>query len=114
MHWGSESPVAKEEGRIVETSSGLELGTENPLFVIDYTGGETIPNVMSDPDAVEIRAETSQGHIVSVSGNLVEATGNYRAYVQFDPEGEDLSELRVTLHINDEQWGETWLYRWTR
>ena len=114
MYWGSESPVARDEGSIVETSSGLELGTENPLFVIDYTGGETIPNVMSDPNAVEIRAETSQGHIVSVSGNLVEATGNYRAYVQFDPEGEDLSELRVTLHINDEQWGETWLYRWTR
>ena len=44
----------------------------------------------------------------------MEATGHYRAYVKLDPEGAELAELRVTLESAGRQWGETWLYRWTR
>lgn len=114
MHWGAGVPSGPAPGRVVETAAGAVPGTGERLFVIDYSDGRQIPQVTSDPDAVRIRATTSGGRITDISGTLVEATGNYRAYVKLDPEDVDLAELRVTLHAGGRQWGETWLYRWTR
>jgi glucans biosynthesis protein len=57
---------------------------------------------------------SSAGEITDVSATLVEATGNYRVYVKLDPGAADLAELRVALEVDGRQWGETWLYRWTR
>lgn len=115
MHWGPAAPYAVTDGMIVETGRGAALNHEGEMvFVVDYTGGDNIPNVLSNPDAVQIRAQTSAGAITDVSGGLVEATGNYRAFIRMDPQRADLAELRVTLHLDDQQWGETWIYRWTR
>lgn len=113
MHWGSDSPFALEQGRVMNTASGPELGSDERLFVIDYSAGESIPNVRSDWDAVEISATTSAGEITHASGTLLDANGRYRAYVRLDPREASLAELRVTLAVDGEQWGETWLYRWT-
>lgn len=112
MYWGLESPASAEIGRVVNTAAGLENGREQ-LFVIDYSGGEQIADVRSDSGSVLIHATTSAGVITGTSGTLVEATGNYRAYVKLDPAGADLAELHVTLEVAGERWGETWLYRWT-
>ncbi len=112
MHWGRRSPRAPEQGRIVDTAAATENGER--VFVIDYSAGRRIPDIRSDPDAVRIRATTSAGTITEANGTLVEATGRYRAYVKLDPGEASLAELRVTLHVGDRQWGETWLYRWTR
>lgn len=121
MHWGEETPYALPQGRIVDTSRGRALDGDDIVFVIDYSDGHSLPDVIANPEAVEIRAETSAGTITGTSGTLVEANGNYRAYVRLNPARVDLAELRVTLHINDDddntnnpQWGETWIYRWTR
>jgi glucans biosynthesis protein len=114
MTWGSESPVGAQPGRIIDTAAGAVDGSEERVFAIDYSGGAGIPGVSTDPDAVRILATTSAGTISSVSGTLVGATGNYRAYVKLDPVGIDLAELRVTLEVGGSQWGETWLYRWAR
>lgn len=122
MHWGPESPFPVEQGRIVNTAAGP--GTfidtegnrdgEERVFVIDYSEGRQIPDVMSDLEAVKIRASTSAGTITDVSGKLVDATGDYRAYVKVDAQGASVAELRVALEVDGRQWGETWLYRWTR
>jgi glucan biosynthesis protein len=33
---------------------------------------------------------------------------------EFDPDGEEIVEMRVMLHADGKPWSETWLYRWTR
>lgn len=114
MHWGPVAPYEVTNGKVLDTSKGNALDGDDMVFVIDYSNGRSIPDVVSDPDAVEIRAETSAGVITGTSGALVEANGNYRAYIRLNPGREDLAELRVTLHVDDKQWGETWIYRWTR
>ncbi|MEX1198931.1 MAG: glucan biosynthesis protein G [Pseudohongiellaceae bacterium] len=114
MYWGEGAPSGPDEGRVLETAAGGVPGSRERVFVIDYSGGERIPDVISDPAAVRIRATTDAGRITDVSGTLVAATGNYRAYVKLEPGEADLAELRVTLHVGGRQWGETWLYRWTR
>jgi glucans biosynthesis protein len=82
--------------------------------MVDFANAADLPDVKTDPEAVEVRAETSAGTISSTSGVLVESTDNYRAYVKLNPGRADLAELRVSLHVDDKQWGETWIYRWTR
>jgi len=114
MHWGAGAPSSPARGRVVETAAGTAAENGERAFVIDYSGGTTIPGVLDGPDAVRIQATTSAGRITDVSGTLVEATGNYRAYIKLDPRQADVAELRVTLQAGGRQWGETWLYRWTR
>ncbi len=113
MTWGNELG-ATHRGRILETATGSVDASEERLFVIDFSSGDTIPNVMSSPDAVKINTFSSAGKITNVSGTLVDATGNYRVYLKLDPAEADLAELRVALEVDGAPWGETWLYRWSR
>lgn len=114
MHWGAGDLSSPMQGRVRETASGSVPDSNERLFVIDYSEGREIPDVRSDSDAVWIRATSSAGRITDVSGTLVDATGDYRVYIKLDPEDAELAELRVTLHVGNQRWGETWLYRWTR
>ncbi len=114
MHWGPVGPYELEVGRITDTSRGQSINGDDMVFVIDYAGGNTIPNVITDTDAVEIRVTNSAGTVINTSGTLVQATGQYRAFIRIDPGRADLMELRATLHVNGKQWGETWIYRWTQ
>ena len=113
MHWGADSPQAPAPGQVVDTAAGSAIDNDERVFVIDYSGGQSIPEVATNPDAVRISATTSAGRISHVSGTLIEPSGHYRAYVHFDPEQAERAELRVTLEAGGEPWGETWLYRWT-
>lgn len=118
MSWGAGPSSAPQPGRILETAAGRPaFGAEDRderVFVIDFSDGDTIPDLQLDPDTVQVNTFSSAGEITDVSATLVEATGNYRVYVRLDPAGADLAELRVALEIDGGQWGETWLYRWTR
>ncbi len=114
MYWGTGERRPPSQGRVRETSAGAASGSGDRLFVIDYSGGDQIADVRSDPQAVRVRATTSHGRITDISSTLVEATGDYRVYIKLDPESADLAELRVRLYVDDQPWGETWLYRWTR
>ena len=113
MSWGFE-PGANHQGRVLETAAGAVDASQERLFVIDFSSGDSITNVKTDPDAVKINTYSSAGKITNVSGALVEATGNYRVYLKLDPAEFDLAELRVALEVDGAAWGETWLYRWTR
>ena len=110
MHWGRETSHASDQGKVVDSAIGGVPNSNEKLFVIDYSNGRNI----SDEDTVRIEATTSAGEITSAQTSLVDTTGNYRAYVKLDPRGNNLAELRVSLFVNDEKWGETWLYRWTQ
>lgn len=114
MHWGNASPFALSEGRVVDTATGPVPDSEERIFVIDFSEGRAIPDVMSDLEAVNIQASTTAGVITDVSGKLVDANGRYRTYVKVDPQGASVAELRVSLEVGGQKWGETWLYRWTR
>ncbi|MHA7878599.1 MAG: OpgD/OpgG family glucan biosynthesis protein [Saccharospirillum sp.] len=113
MHWGDSAPGQALPGQIVDTAAGQALGSEERLFVIDYSDADALPDLTGNPSAVRIRASTSAGRITDVSGTRVALNGHYRAYVKFDPGEADLAELRVTLEADGRPWGETWLYRWT-
>ena len=116
MTWGLGPPGENIPGRVVETAAGEPSfgisGVEEREFVIDFSAGSALSNM--DSDSIRIEASSSAGKITNVSGTLVQATGDYRVYLKLNAEGVDLAELRVGLEVADQQWGETWLYRWTR
>ena len=113
MRWGADDNFAQEPGRVMTTASGAGPGDNERLFVIDYSDGRQLQSLAAGDAALRVRATASAGEIVHAGGELVDATGRYRAYVRFAPEQAELSELRVMLEIDGRQWGETWLYRWT-
>lgn len=111
LNWGQ--PHA-EPGMILETAAGEVSGTEERLFVIDYSDAAGIAQLPDNPELISMQASTSAGVITDLSGTLLPESGHYRVYLKLDPQQADMAELRVTLQLDGKQWGETWLYRWTR
>ncbi|MBU3006286.1 glucan biosynthesis protein [Paraglaciecola arctica] len=108
ISWGNDAPVKNIEGKIVTTAAGKSLGSETAReFVIEYAG-QSIPSDLS------INAITSSGQIVGVTSQIIPETNHLRVVAKFEPGAESVAELRVSLSQNDKQWGETWLYRWTK
>jgi glucans biosynthesis protein len=108
MYWGDGARLERESGRVLDTRIGaVDLDGDRRRFVIDFDG------VPPAADA-EIVVSTSAGEIANAVSHEIEATGNYRAFFEFDPGGADLAELRVMVMADGEAWSETWLYRWTR
>ena len=118
MSWGAEPFSAPQSGRVLETAAGAPAfgaeGVDERLFVIDFSNNNSINNMPTDLSAAQVNTFSSAGKITNVSASLVEGSGNYRVYVKLDPADADLIELRVALEVGGRQWGETWLYRWTR
>ena len=106
--FGSDRPDAEKEGKVIASASGRALGTENLReFVIDYQATDIPPDI-------KVEASASTGEITETMTTVVPQTGNLRVFVKFMPDDDALSELRVSLHSKQQQWGETWLYRWTQ
>ncbi|MGQ8364207.1 glucan biosynthesis protein [Glaciecola sp. 1036] len=106
--FGSDAPVKNKIAKVVASASGLSIGSNTQReFVIDYKADQI-------PEDVVVNAQSSTGRITGTVSKVVPQTGNLRVVVKFEPGDEDLSEIRVGLQQNDKQWGETWLYRWTR
>ena len=108
ISWSSLFAVEDKGGRIVSSASGRTLGNENSRdYVIDYTATDL-------PDDLVVNAIASTGKITGVIQKFIPNTGLYRVVVKFEPDNQDISELRVSLSTKDKPWGETWLYRWSR
>lgn len=108
VYWGTELPDEREPGRIESTLAGTSPADRSIReFAIDFAADRI-------PENLQPQLSISAGEIVDVRGLLVEATGNYRVIIKFQPHGADLAELRLTLKQDNESWGETWLYRWIR
>lgn len=106
--FGSDRPNASNEGNVIASASGLALGSDSVRqFVIDYKATDIPPDLT-------VNASASTGTITETVTTVIPDTGNLRVIVKFAPDDEALSELRVSLHNDDQQWGETWLYRWTQ
>lgn len=106
--WGANIPSEEQAGLIVATSSGMALGMENVRdFVIDFKAKDF-------PEDIKVNASTSSGKIVGVIKKVILKKGRLRVVVKFEPDDEDLAELRVSLSLDNKAWGETWLYKWTR
>ncbi|HBW82578.1 MAG TPA: glucan biosynthesis protein D, partial [Gammaproteobacteria bacterium] len=118
MSWGAEPLSAPHSGLILETAAGKpafgDEGSDERVFVIDFSDGDSIHDFSTETNVAQVNAFSSAGKITNVSASLVGASGNYRVYLKLDPGDADLAELRVAIEVGGRQWGETWLYRWTR
>ena len=77
-------------------------------FVVDFRGASP------PPSDVDVSVTSSGGKILSPRGAVVPETGVYRVGFELAPERENVVELRLVLTSQNQPWGETWLYRWTR
>jgi len=102
-------PLDDSLARVVGTRMGHSLNNDgHRSFVIDFKGAGDIP------DGIVPEVWSSAGEVFAPRGQVVAQTGVYRVAFEFDPEDEDIVEMRVVLHADGKPWSETWLYRWTR
>jgi glucan biosynthesis protein len=107
--WPDDAPIAATKSRIVRSASGQKLITGNNEIVIDYTQlrDEEIKNI-------RIKAGINVGRILESHIEPNPFISGARVFVDFDPEGADVSELRVQLKKEDKPVASTWLYRWIK
>jgi periplasmic glucans biosynthesis protein len=102
-------PLDDSLARVLGTRVGHSLNNDgHRSFVIDFKGAGDIP------DGIVPEVWSSAGEVFAPRGQVVAQTGAYRVAFEFDPEGEEIVEMRVVLHSGGKPWSETWLYRWTR
>ena len=102
-------PLDDSLARVLGTRVGHSLNNDgHRSFVIDFKGAGDIP------DGIVPEVWSSAGEVFAPRGQVVPQTGAYRVAFEFDPEGEEIVEMRVVLHSGGKPWSETWLYRWTR
>lgn len=107
LSWPNDVPPSNDLARVVRSSSGIKLFTTDQEMVIDFTGLD--PEQL---DTLDIGATTSQGRILETRIQANPAVDGARVFVSFDPEGADMTELRVQLTKDSRPVAETWLFRW--
>jgi glucans biosynthesis protein len=112
MHWGRDLPEPTKEGIVVGSRQGAvprsnRASETERVFTVDFEAPEF-------PEDLAVNVSTSAGVVTDSRGEYIAQRGLYRVYLKFDPQQENVAELRMTLTREDKQWGETWLYRWTR
>jgi glucans biosynthesis protein len=112
MHWGRDLPEPSAEGIVVDTRQGAvpranRVSETERVFTVDFQAPEF-------PEDLTVNFSTNAGVVTDSRGEYIAQRGLYRVYLKFDPQQEDVAELRMTLSHEGKQWGETWLYRWTR
>jgi glucans biosynthesis protein len=113
LAWGGEPRAAKDHLRVVSSAMGradVKGPTEVRRFVIDYSKSTCRAAGCAAPRA-KVTSSTGKVQDVVVSDNPL--TQGYRVTFTFDPEGMELSELRLELAFDDARHAEVWLYRWT-
>jgi len=108
LRWLAE-PLDNSLARVVGTRSGVSAASADQReFVVDFRGAAP------PPADLEISATSSAGKILAPRGVFVPDTGAYRVSFELAPERAEVVELRLVLTAKNQQWGETWLYRWSR
>lgn len=108
LRWLGE-PLDNSLARVVATRSGASAANPDQReFVVDFRGASP------PPSDVDVSVTSSGGKILSPRGAVVPETGVYRVGFELAPERENVVELRLVLTSQNQPWGETWLYRWTR
>ncbi|MEX0740405.1 MAG: glucan biosynthesis protein G [Pseudohongiella sp.] len=108
MSWPDDRPLPENFGRVVRSAYGLKLAQPFPQMVIDYSD---LPADIALND-VTFDATVTAGTVLETIVQPNHLNGA-RVIVTFDPQGADLSEIRVRPAYQGEAIGETWFYRWT-
>jgi glucans biosynthesis protein len=93
------------------TSSRAGKLNGKPRFTVEMTG-----DIFANPDkaaAATADIQANPGKIVSVKLFPYKDRHSVRVMFDLDPGSEPYSELRLTLHVDNQAASETWLYRWT-
>ncbi len=93
------------------TSSRAGMFAGKPRFTVEMTG-----DVFADPQraaAAVADLHANPGKIVSVKLFPYKERRSVRVMFDLDPGSEAVSELRLTLNVDNQAVSETWLYRWT-
>jgi periplasmic glucans biosynthesis protein len=104
------TPPSKPQLAICTSSRAGKFGGK-PRFTVEMTG-----DVFADPQkAASAVADlhASAGKIVSVRLFPYKDRRSVRVMFDLDPGSETVSELRLTLNVDNQAASETWLYRWT-
>lgn len=97
--------------RVADTRMGQRAQGEDREIVIDFSSP---PDGLAVSDeALEPVVTASQGELTHVASQRLDATGQYRVTIGFEPGDAVSSELRVQVQNGAEVVSETWLYRWT-
>jgi len=107
LSWPDDRSLPRDIARISRTAYGLKLATELPQLVIDYA---ELPAELAVEEIV-FEVSVSSGTVLET---LVEPRGaaGVRLYLTFDPQGAQLSEIRVQPRYQGDSIGETLLHRW--
>ena len=110
MRWTSDVTPGPEVLYVASSRAGKNLRQERPLFVLDFgSSGEAAIS----SDGMELQVSASTGKILNPIFHAGQPTGLLRVSFELDPEGAELSELRLLLTKAGKPASETWLYRWT-
>lgn len=108
MSWPDERPLPETIGRVARSAYGIKLAQPHPQMVIDY---RDLPAGI-DLNEVIFDVSLSNGNVIETLAQPNHLNGA-RVVVTFDPQGAQLSEIRVRPTYQGEAIGEIWLYRWT-
>lgn len=110
LHWCMEAPVSDRHlASVVETRVGAGRHDGARRFVIEFDGRKLpAANV-----ALKAVASTSRGELSEAVAHFNDASGNWRAFFELVPEGDDPIELRCVLTEDRKTLTETWTYQWT-
>lgn len=108
----NDTPVLAKKAHIVRSAKGVKLFGKfkgKPEITIDYSDVNT-----DDIKTIKSNATISSGKILESHIAKNPSINGVRAYITFDPEDAEVSELRVTLKQHDKEIASTWLYRWLK
>ncbi len=127
LHWGPPvTPQAVPHGEVVSTREGAGTAAGLRKFVIDFTApklttpkptkkgakGKAQPPVTVP--TLEPVITVSRGKIVNPVAQVHEVTGGYRVAFEFQPDGNEPTEMRCYVKRGNDASTETWSYLWTR
>jgi periplasmic glucans biosynthesis protein len=104
------TPPSKPQLAICTSSRAGKFGGK-PRFTVEMTG-----DVFADPQkaaAAVADLHANPGKIVSVKLFPYKDRRSVRVMFDLDPGSDAVSELRLTLNLDNQAVSETWLYRWT-
>ncbi|MCH2075992.1 MAG: glucan biosynthesis protein G [Rhodobacteraceae bacterium] len=109
LNWGRVDKHGKDLA-VLNTAIGDNAFGEGQLIVIDFEGGDAVPEDLSE---IERLVRSSAGEVSEGVLQRNPETGGPRLAFRFTPGEATLAEFRVQLRMGGEPLSEVWLYRWT-
>jgi glucans biosynthesis protein len=79
-------------------------------FIVDFAGGPLAALGSRQPVRAEI--EKNRGEISDLDVSMLPDGGGWRASFKLAPDGDQPSDMRLSLHLRDQRLSEVWSYVW--